>query len=366
MIENALNPSIHETRDPFQILSIDGGGILGALVAGFLAGLEEQIGRPLGEHFDLIAGTSTGGIIAAALAFREPASKIERFYREQGPLIFRRRKVTVPTGWRRTLKETLGPWFDRHVLSRCGLDLDQILQSKYTGDQLKAALTAVFGEKSLGESQTRLVIPSVDLTNGQTKVFKTPHLPGLHIDLHLPIVDIVMATTAAPTFFPHATIQPGSMYVDGGLWANNPVMAAIAESIAIDRNCRRPVDPRFSLETTSVLSIGTGRCKQFMKPPTDGAGIAWWMTEAKLMRLTMMSQAQGALFQARYFLAGENLMRIDFELPDNSWKLDSICYLGEMIHNGRQKAAETLAALRPKFFHRKAPAYTAFTPGWGT
>lgn len=348
------------SKGAFRILSLDGGGICGALVAGFLAGGEDQIGRPIGECFDLIAGTSTGGIIAAALAFREPASRIERFYLEHGPRIFQRRKVASSAWWKWALRKVGGRPLDRLILSRLGLDLDQILQSKYVAEPLRAALVEVFGSKCLGEAQTRLIIPSINLTNGQTKVFKTAHLPDLHIDLHLPIVDVILATTAAPSFFPHATIQPGSMYVDGGLWANNPTMAAIAESIAIARDCRREVDPRFDLGTTSVLSMGTGRCKQFMKPPAEGAGVAWWMAGAKLIRLTMMSQSQGTEFQADYLLGRENHRRVDFELPDDTWNLDSICYLEEMIHNGRQKAAEMVSPLRPRFFDRTAPSYTPF------
>ena len=264
-------------KQPFRILSLDGGGICGAFVAGFLAGIEERTGKRIGQHFDLIAGTSTGGIIAAALAFGEPASRIEAFYREHGHLIFRRRKVEVNGRLKGAFKRLVFRTLDHVLLKDRGLDCDWILHSKYKGEPLKAALTEVFSGKPLGESPTRLVIPSINLTNGQTKVFKTPHLPGLHIDLHLPVVDVVMATTAAPTYFPYAVIQPGSMYVDGGLWANNPTMVGLVESMAISNRCLRDEDPRFDLETTSVLSVGTGRCQRFMKPPGGEAGVAWWM-----------------------------------------------------------------------------------------
>ncbi len=362
-MRNSANTSTDEHLDqPFRILSVDGGGICGAFVAGLMAGIEEQIKEPIGQYFDLIAGTSTGGIIAAALAFREPASKIERFYREYGPVIFRRPRIESSSRWQRALKRVFGPRIDGYLLGITGLDVDQVFRSKYSGDALREALTEVFGSKTLCESRTRLVIPSIDLTIGQTKVFKTAHMPKLHIDLHLPVVDIIMATTAAPTYFPHVVIQPGSVYVDGGLWANNPTVAAIAEAMAIRRECQRDEDPRFSLETMSVLSIGTGRLKQFMKPPAEGAGVAWWMAGGRLIRVTMLSQAQGALFQANYFLGRDRFHRIDFDLPDNTWNLDSICYLDEMIHNGRQKAADELASLRPRFFDRIAPGYTPFAP----
>src|SRR5439155_11838233 len=82
------NPMSESTSNgagrPFGILSLDGGGIRGAFTAAFAAEVEKRLGRPLADYFDLIAGTSTGAIIAVALALREPAEQIERFYRERG------------------------------------------------------------------------------------------------------------------------------------------------------------------------------------------------------------------------------------------------------------------------------------------
>jgi patatin-like phospholipase/acyl hydrolase len=258
------------------------GGICGAFSAGFLAGIEEGIGQPLGRYFDLVAGTSTGGIIAAALAFGEPALRIEEFYRDRGPVIFERRKV-VPSTWLKRRLRGLGllaGWAAHRFGTE--LDCDYIVKTKYESGPLKDGLTQVFGNKRLGEAKTRLVIPSIDLVHGQTKVFKTRHLPHLDLDHRMPVVDVLMATTAAPTFFPHAEIQDGSAYVDGGLWANNPTMVAVVESMAIRERCRRPCDPVFDLRSTSALSIGTGKCQHFAKPPGDGAGAFWWMIGGRI------------------------------------------------------------------------------------
>jgi len=344
----------------FRILSIDGGGILGAFVAGFLAGIEEQIDRPVGEYFDLIAGTSTGGIIAAALAFREPASRIEQFYRDRGPLIFQRREVILSSRWKRCAR-WLGRLSVDRVLGRVapGIDCDYLLKSKYDGKALRAALDEVFGNQLLGASKSRLLIPSIDLTDGKTKVFKTRHLPHLHIDYLIPVVDVLMATTAAPTFFPHVQIQDGSAYIDGGLWANNPTMVGIVESIAVQQTCKRECDPNFDLRATSALSIGTGKLQHYIKPPADGAGGLWWTMGGRLVRTTMMTQAQGAYFQASYLL-GDRLTRVDFDLPDSSWGLDSVELCREMIHRGRQRAAKELDLLRRTFFDRVAPQFTPF------
>jgi hypothetical protein len=345
---------------PFRILSLDGGGILGAFVAGFLAGLEEQIKRPVADHFDLVAGTSTGGIIAAALAFREPAARIESFYREWGPAIFRRRDVVLSRWWKRRVRGFLRRPVDA-VLGRVatGIDSDYLLRSKYDGKALREALEAVFGDRPLGEAKSRLLIPSIDLTSGQTKVFKTRHLPHLHIDYRTPVVDVLMATTAAPTFFPHARIQDGSTFIDGGLWANNPTMVAIVESMAIRDRCSRECDPVFDLKSTSALSIGTGKLQQFHRPPADGAGVLWWSKGGRLIRATMTAQAQGAHFQAEYLLQ-DRLTRVDFDLPDDSWSLDSVELCAEMIHRGRQEAAKMLVPLRRSFLDRMAAPFVSY------
>ena len=359
MSENLSNHNTGGAPQPFRILSLDGGGICGAFTAGFLAALEESIGQPLGRYFDLIAGTSTGGIIAAALAFGEPASRIEEFYRNRGPAIFERRKVVLSTWPKRRLRGfgLLAGW----VARRFGVevDCDYMLKPKYESEPLRHALTEIFGDKRFGKAKTRLVIPSIDLVNGQTKVFKTKHLPHLDLDHRMSVVDVLMATTAAPTFFPHAEIQPGSVYVDGGLWANNPTMVAIVESMAIGERCKRPCDPVFDLKSTSALSLGTGKYQHFAKPPGDGAGALWWMRGGRVIQTTMLTQAQGARFQSEYVL-GDRLSRIDFDLPDDSWNIDSVQYRCEMIHRGRLEAVKQFPALRPQFFESAAPEYMPF------
>jgi hypothetical protein len=97
--------------------------------------------------------------------------------------------------------------------------------------------------------------------------------PAYTIISKLPVVDVLMATAAAPTFFPSVEIQVGSAFVDGGLWANNPIMAGITESIALQDGEARGGAQSFNLASTRALSIGTGRIKRFLKPPTDGPGV---------------------------------------------------------------------------------------------
>jgi hypothetical protein len=341
-----------DTR-PFRILSLDGGGIRGSFIAGFLAELERRLKVRMVDHFDLIAGTSTGAIIAAALALGEPAEKAESLYNLRGPKIFERRKPVPLSRWQRVKK-----WLVEKYVSEHGLDYDQMQQSKYEAKELRTALTDEFGPGKIGDAKTRLVIPAIDLTRGQTIVFKTPHMPNLFRDRHYRVVDVLMATTAAPTYFPHGVIGEGSAYADGGLWANNPAMVAIVEALRIRETANREgIDLPIDQGEIYMLSVGTGRASYFAKPPADGAGLIWW--GPKLYNVSSIAQAQGINFQAQYVL-GDRLRRIDYDLPDGRWSLDSVDMLAEMTKIGHERANENLAVLQPVFFIEKAQH--PFTP----
>ena len=151
-----------------RVLSIDGGGIKGALPASFLATIEESTGERINDHFDLIAGTSTGGIIALGLGLGFTASAIRDFYLDDGPKIF----------------STFGAF----------ASLRQLRRAKYDPDPLRDALMRIFGDRLLGGSQTRLIIPAFDSTLGSVRVFKTSHHPRLEIDHRMKVIDVAMAT----------------------------------------------------------------------------------------------------------------------------------------------------------------------------
>jgi uncharacterized protein len=332
----------------FRILSLDGGGIRGAFIAGFLADIEQRLQCRIGDYFDLIAGTSTGAIIAAALAVHEPAAKIEQFYRDRGPSIFTRRHP-LPLG---CLKGLVIDHIQQRYLSKFGLDYDNLQQSKYESAALRGALSFVFGERKIEDAKTRLLIPAVDMTRGQTIVFKTPHFPNLFRDRHYAIVDVLMATTAAPTYFPHATIEPGSAYVDGGVWMNNPSMGAIVEALKIRQEANRPdLDVAIDQESIYLLSVGTGRASYFADPPEGGAGVLWWAPH--LFDVSAVAQSQGINFQAKYLL-GDRAYRIDYDLPDGNWSLDRVDMIDKMVKIGHERSSEHLAELRDVFFHCRA------------
>lgn len=325
----------------FRILSLDGGGIRGAFIAACLARLEREIEVPITNYFDLIAGTSTGGVIALALALGESAERILSLYTTHGVEIFTRRKNTNVPFWMHAAL--------RMVRRQFPIDEDAILRSKYPQQPLRDALYAVYGDRTLGDINTcRVVITAVDLILGRTTTFKTAHQPNFIRDRHRRAVDVALATTAAPSFFPHATIETGTAFSDGGLWANNPAIVGYAEAVKISHLEPRPdIDQPFTQEDIHMLSIGTGKPQYYARPSNEEDGLLWW--GPRLFDVSGGAQSQGVDFQARYLMGESRYTRIDFEMPTQPWALDDIAVLSDLVHLGEQTAVDNYASIRDRF-----------------
>jgi patatin-like phospholipase/acyl hydrolase len=175
-----------------RILTIDGGGIRGTFPAAFLANLEQDLGQPIGRYFDLISGTSTGGIIAIGLALGMRAADILKLYEDKGPAIF----AQTSSG--------IGGWFGRHLRK----DRWLFWGPKYSAQPLHDALLGVLGDRKLGDALTRLVIPAWHPQTQGVYIFKTAHHPRLRTDYRELAIDAAMATAAAPTYISHSTSPP--------------------------------------------------------------------------------------------------------------------------------------------------------------
>lgn len=331
----------------FKILSLDGGGIRGAFAAACLTEFEKMLKRPLAEYFDLIAGTSTGAIIAAGLACGIRADQILDFYSSQGPRIFVQRGMI-----RRPLQFIGNVPFLGELRRYVWKPPLHWLTSKYGSEKLKKALENVFGQRLLGDvKQCRLIIPAVDLTRGSTVVFKTPHLDQYTRDRELRLVDVLCATTAAPTYFPHASIGNEAKYCDGGLWANNPGLAAYVEGRKIAEAIRT-----FNSEDISILAIGTGQANYSLEPPSGGPGLFWW--SSRLFEVVTSSQMQGTHFQLQHLL-GNRYHRLDFQVPNKqTWELDSIDVLSTLVHLGKEKAHHEFSAIKSLYFSSTCSPYS--------
>lgn len=192
---------------PFKILSIDGGGIKGLYSSTILEHLEQRFGT-LSEYFDMICGTSTGGLIALGLALKIPAKQISTIYEKHGRKIFPRRNK-------------LG-----------GIMRQTFWKGKYSDKPLKEVLREVFGEKKVADLDNLVCIPSYSITDARPWIFKRDH-GKLDRDNKALLVDVALATSAAPTYFPLCEIPyyNNKQFIDGGVWANNPTLVGVIEAL---------------------------------------------------------------------------------------------------------------------------------------
>ena len=302
-----------------RILAIDGGGIKGIFPASFLATVEDSIRDRVANYFDLIVGTSTGGIIALGLGLKLSAKEILAFYEEFGPRIF---------GGNRRLG-----WF----------------RSKYNSIPLKEALEACFGEKKLGDSKKRLVIPSLNLENGEVYIYKTAHHPRLERDYKEKAVNVALAATAAPTYFPTHRSAAGTPLIDGGLWANNPVGAAVVEAITV-LDWPRDSLKVLSLGCTEPLNVNWGR-----RIPL---GKSYWAF--KLLDVFMHAQSHGSLGTAKLLAGHDNIIRIAPSVSHGRFSLDGTKEINSLKGLGDSEARNAMPKLREVFFTNPAEPFNAF------
>ncbi len=304
-----------------RILSIDGGGIRGLLPASFLATLEDAVGEPLVDYFDLIVGTSTGGIVALGLGAGMPAAQIRDFYLTHGPSIF--------SGSR-------GPRALRHLAI-----------GKYSAAGLRHALDDALGGKRLGDSKTRLVVPSVNLENGEVHIYKTAHHPRLERDYKESMVDVGLATAAAPTYLPTYRTTGGIPLVDGGLFANNPVGLAVVEAVGVlewPRNELRVLSLGCGAEP---LGVGLARYRNM--------GRLYWAP--KVVSVFMSAQSSSSLGTAQLLAGHENVVRINPTVPAGRFGLDRTREMTSLRGLGETQARTALPALRVTFLNEKAAAF---------
>ena len=270
-----------------RVLALAGGGFLGLYTAIVLEALEARAGVPLARRFDLLAGTSIGGVLALALAFEIPMAELVSLFREHGPRVFSSR--ALPTG----------------AFSRL-IDLSRsVTGPKYSGAALREALRGKLGDRRLADARHPLVVPAVDVDLCRTKVFKTPHAPTSMGDGTLRAVDVAMAACAAPAYFPAVPIGR-RLYADGGLFAVAPDQVALHELEHF-----MGVDP----QRVSMLSIGTATARyRPAEGVRDDAGAVGWLAEGRLVLTLLSVQQQHVQAMVEDRLA-DRYLRLDADWP---------------------------------------------------
>jgi len=309
------------TDNTFQILSLDGGGIRGLFSAAVLASLEDDLGISIMDHFDLITGTSTGGIIAIALGMGLSPREIVEFYVTQGSAIF-------PDSW---------PRRKRHWIKH-----------KYDQPPLIRALKGALKDRRLGDSMKRLVIPTYNHGRDDVRVFKTAHHTRLTRDWKIPAWQIALATSAAPTYFPACREIEAARLIDGGVWANNPTMIGIVEAMSL---------LNVPLDAIHVFSLGT--CDDLTHPSDrlDRGGKMRWANNA--VRVTMRGQSLGTNTMAKLLLGEDHVLRLDPQVPAGLYALDKLSgdkLIAEAAHASQHFSPE----FAKRFRGHRAPVFTPY------
>lgn len=259
--------------DRFQILSLSGGGYKGLYTALLLAAFEEHYSTSIYKHFDLIAGTSIGGIIALGLAQGVSARQIANQLLESGNKIF---KPLDSPGFHE-FKEKAAR---RMTGSEFGYDRG-IKFSKHSNEALSKSIVAVLGSSKMSDLKTRTMIPAVNLSNGRAQFFKTQHNKRYIVDAQRSLVDVALATSAAPLYLPMNAFDD-QIFVDGGLVGNNPGLFALSEA---EENIDGVVDDL----DIHMLSIGA-LSQSFSMPSNTSVNIGVVGWAKNLVPLIMSSQ----------------------------------------------------------------------------
>lgn len=267
-------------NDSFKILSIDGGGIRGLIPAKVLAQLENDLskdfpGKKLYEHFDLICGTSTGSILAIAIALGVPSNELVDFYKQYAAEIF--------------------PKWYMEILPRTGRVM---INSMYSNRQLRKRLKEVYmkanggTDPTLNDLKTNVCIPTFNGNTGEINVLKTKHHPEYVRDYKLPACDVALSSSSAPVYFPPHTFEYSNEHgeginvnmIDGGIFANNPGLIGLLEAT-------EKLGKDFS--QIKLLSIGTGKGKHVIKRSWRPKDIWYWFVPTpRLLDIILDSQAQ--------------------------------------------------------------------------
>ena len=303
----------------YHVLALSGGGYRALYTATILKEFEQVLGRPIASHFDLICGTSAGGLLALGLASEIPAIELKSLFEDQGKQIF---------GARDFVRKRLGFW----------------TQAKHSNTGLRAVLERRFGDTKIGDLKHRVLIPAVNYTTGRGQFFKTPHHPSFELDHRMSLVDVALATSAAPVYFPSVRNERG-VFVDGGLVGNAPGLFGLHEVrtfFAPNQNVR-----------VRVLAIGTMTVGATVSGGRDlDQGIIGW--GGSIFDLVISAQESSVDYMLTQSL-GDSYFKIDDQVtPQQSGDVKALDDVSEASTNTLRDRG-TAAAQRALGDRRFAP-----------
>lgn len=299
-----------------RVLSIDGGGMRGIIPLLILHELEQKIGRAVGDEFQLIAGTSTGGLIACALSLKEAGTGKAKFSAEKILKLYEKNATKIFPKQRQ-------PWSL----------VKSLFRPVYGLDGLEATFQEILGDAQLSDCRIPLLVTAYDVRNFQPIYFSSRFVvrgcTGFDTRKNLFLTDICRATSAAPTYLPShvfdipafADGQPLSVNcVDGGVFLNNPALGALTELMAYRDD---PIYESYkirNLDDIRILSLGTGLLSksQLREVARTAWGRGKWILRlnppsSPLVEVMMQANTQAVEGQMKH-LIGENHERVNLSL----------------------------------------------------
>lgn len=343
---------IETQNQDIKILSLNGGGVRGLFTISLLAEIERIIETSygsnnvkIGDYFDLITGTSIGGILALGLASGKSARELESTFKEKAPKIFPRTRFR----------------FKKFLT---------LFWPIYKSEPLYNAITSMIDENmTFNDLNRRVMITSVNLSTGKPQFFKTPHNPNFTRDGVLKLIDAAMATSAAPTYFkPHFCADRNSYFADGGLVSNNPSFVGLREVF----NDMSSDFPDAKIENIKILNVGTLSENFCISPKVlknkchKGYFGLWGMGERLVLSTMTANQHLQRFMLIREFKAfgiENNFIELDDTIPNEAASditLDNstLSSLDNLVSRGQQLATERFTqqeSLRSFFKHPAKP-----------
>ena len=283
----------------FRILSIDGGGLRGIVPLLILKEIENQTGKKIFELFDLITGTSTGGIIACGLVATTdgltPSITVDKLidlYTTKGEVIFP---------------------YKKNIFQKIGSGFNSLFNPKFSANGLDGLLTDYFADLKLSNCLKPIIVTSYDIKNNEVVMFKS-RLSD-EIGWNAKLKDVCRSTSAAPTYlpsYPLAFSGKGRVLIDGGVYINNPALAAIADALKSGQK----------LGNIEVLSLGTGTHPADLgMKNTPSWGVVNWAKP--ISNIMMQATSNATVYECEQLLKKHLRIQIEIEDPKKTDMSDS-------------------------------------------
>lgn len=276
-----------------RILSIDGGGLRGIVPLLILKEIEKQQGKKIHELFDVIVGTSTGGIIACGLTCTKDGVN---------PFLTIDQMIELYT----TKSNVIFP-YSRNIFKNIFVSINSLFNPKFSPKGLDGLLENYFGDMMLSESLKPIIVSSYDIKNNEVIMFKTRNAKWSKKIFDARLKDICRATSAAPTYLPSYKMKAHGkkrILVDGGIYINNPAMAAVADVLKTRKDIK--------IEDIECLSLGTGKYSRSLGVKTKSWGIANWARP--ITALMMQASSKSVVYECEQIL--QKYLRIQLEIDD--------------------------------------------------